>query len=1044
MTANEEAGASSAFDPAPVEERVTRRWLDSRAFAATPDERDERYVVMMPLPNVTGALHMGHAIDNTMQDLLVRWHRMRGANTLWMAGTDHAGIATQAVVEKRLKELEGKTRHDIGREALIERIWAWKDQYQARIVRQQQAMGLSCDWDRQRFTMDAVCARAVRHTFFRMFADGLIYRGKRLVNWDCELHTAVSDDEIYYESVNGHFWHLRYPVIDPKPGEPDHVVVATTRPETMLGDTAVACHPDPRAELERVIAAAREKAAQAPAREREEAEAEVARLEARRESHLPTLERLAEMAADGRRVRLPLLDRPMPLIRDEWAKPGLGSGCVKITPAHDPNDYEVWQRHADEIDILNILEEDGTLNATAGPYEGVDRIEARARVVADLEARGALEAVEDRVIEMGHSDRSKTVIEPYWSDQWFVRMSDVDGGVVLGRGTPNEHRADGLAQATIDAVAGEKRSPTGRKLGFHPDGDRYATTYLRWLGEKRDWCISRQLWWGHRIPIWERRVDAAGLEAARSALAELDGRDDVCVRVARADGHTTDLAGAEAPADGEAVHLLVCVLAGEDDPAIAEPLARLELEQSPDVLDTWFSSALWPMSTLGWPDPETAEVDDGQSPLAAADGRPDTLSYYYPGSCLITGRDIITLWVARMVLMGLYNLGDLPFTDCFVHGNIQDGQGRKMSKSLGNGIDPVDIIEQYGADALRYVMCDLQTGNQDIRLPVSAISPFTGELVDLATAKHGSTKFTYLDPTSGKEFDVLGTMEDVPSAKLVSERFVVGRNFSNKVWNAARFSFRSLEGARFEPRVVAELPLEDRWILSRLSRAIRAVHATSGSFTFTEEGSGTTYESSLGDFSSDPTGEIINMLNAFGYTNDQFEVTTLDFGNNDIGRQVRFTDTDEFGNMDLPDVSIADNFDVTVPTTFEEFAPFNPDGTVNSDAVRFNINSFSRTFNNNSEFYSSLNAGAFSEAGGFDEVGGVGGVPTGGGGIPELSNDGQLTEPFDAFSFRVFFSEAANGVTVNVNRVKVKKRHCCTGEMIPSRKTWCWSMKTQR
>ncbi|MFQ5699591.1 MAG: class I tRNA ligase family protein, partial [Myxococcota bacterium] len=418
------------YDPSAFHESVSRRWRESGAFRApvpaTADDPDRpRFAIMMPLPNVTGALHMGHAMNNVMQDLLVRWHRMRGDATLWQPGTDHAGIATQAVIEKRLFELEGKTRHDIGREALVERIWRWKDEYQARIVEQQQQMGCSCDWERQRFTMDAVCTAAVREAFFRLFRDGLIYRGDRLVNWDCQLGTAVADDEVYHETVQGHFWHLRYPVIDPQPGEPRYVVVATTRPETMLGDTAVACHPDPGAALRERIEEQRQRLARAGARDREALQAELARLERRRDQDLAGLEQLVRMAHDGRRLRLPLLDRELPLIADPWAKPELGSGCVKITPAHDPNDYAVWQRHSDEIAIVNILEPDGRLNPAAGPYAGLDRVAARERVVADLESLGLVEAVEEREVEVGHSDRSHTPIEPYLSSQWFVRMADV-------------------------------------------------------------------------------------------------------------------------------------------------------------------------------------------------------------------------------------------------------------------------------------------------------------------------------------------------------------------------------------------------------------------------------------------------------------------------------------------------------------------------------------------------------------------------------------------------------------------------------------------
>jgi len=816
------------YDPAVIEPRIYGRWIDARAFAASPDDRDDRHVIMMPLPNVTGALHMGHAMDNVMQDLLTRWHRMLGDNTLWMAGTDHAGIATQAVVEKRLFELEGKTRHDLGREALVDRIWSWKDQYQKRIVSQQQAMGCSCDWDRQRFTMDAICARAVRWTFLNMFRDGLIYRGNRLVNWDCHLQTAVSDDEIYHEKQQGHFWHLRYPVIDPRPDEPDHVVVATTRPETMLGATAVACHATPRARLEELVVRARERFEEASNRERPGIAEDLARLESRVRTHVPTLEKLAEMAADGRQVMLPLMERRIPLICDDWAKPDLGSGCVKVTPAHDPNDYEVWVRHRDRIDIINILETDGTLEKNAGAYAGLDRYEAREKVVADLDAKGLLDRVEDREVEVGHSDRSKTAVEPFLSKQWFVRMGDVDGGVVCGRGTVREFESAGLAQSAIDAVEGDWRSATDRKLTFHPDPVRYRNTYVNWLAEKRDWCISRQLWWGHRIPIWSTSVSAGTARAAVRELVDVAAREDVCLRVGRADGTSVLVDGrtdvdAFLSSGGDDVELLACL---RDETSEAEASQRLEslgFERDPDVLDTWFSSGLWPHSTLGWPDPQGASLEPGQSPLGGQDGNADCLSYYYPGSCLVTGRDIITLWVARMVIMGLYNLGDLPFTDCFLHATILDGKGERMSKSKGNGIDPVDIIERYGADAMRYVICDSQTGLQDIRLPVQALSPFTGNPVDLAKAKHGQSIFTYICPESGKEFDVLGTMDDVPAAKLVSERFEVGRNFCNKLLNAARFAILNLDGVEFEIRDIATLRDEDRWVLSRLSRAVVAV-----------------------------------------------------------------------------------------------------------------------------------------------------------------------------------------------------------------------------
>ncbi len=813
------------YVPSAIEPQVYARWLEAKAFAAFPDDNPQPYVIMMPLPNVTGALHMGHAMDNVMQDMLIRWHRMLGDNTLWMVGTDHAGIATQAVIEKRLVELEGKTRHDVGRDGLVQRIWEWKEQYQKRIVQQLQSMGCSCDWDRQRFTMDAVCVRAVRWTFFKMFRDGLIFRGNRLVNWDCQLQTAVADDEIVYETVQGHFYYLRYPVIDPQPGEPTSVLVATTRPETMLGDTAVACHPDPAAALDAMLTETQRKLEHAPSREREALTEELHRLQSRRTTHLPTLLKLVEMARDGRQVLLPLLGRPMPLILDTWAKPELGSGCVKITPAHDPNDYEVWTRHQDEIDRINILHEDGSLNANAGPYAGLDRFAARHKVAEDLRQQGLLEATEAREVEIGYSDRSKTPIEPYLSTQWFVKMGDVEGGVVCGRGTPNEFVTPGLAQAAMDAAQGKWRSPTGRKLAFHPDPVRYGNTYLHWLGEKRDWCISRQLWWGHRIPIWAGTYRGSALQQLVASLAPYLQRDDLCVRLTWPDGSSRLLwPDTSLPEVEEEIEVLVCPRYSDTEAALAPIFDAQGLVQDPDVLDTWFSSGLWPQSTLGWPDPESAEVNAGQSPLGGQNGQRGCLAYYYPGSCLVTGRDIITLWVARMLLMGLYNLGDVPFTDVFVHANILDGKGERMSKSKGNGIDPVDIIEQYGADAVRYVLCDMQTGMQDIRLPVQAISPYTGNPVDLATASHGQSIFTYLCPDTGKEFDVLGTMPEVPSAKLVSDRFEVGRNFCNKLLNAVRFALMNLEEAAFVPLEWQELADEDRWILSRLCAAITAVH----------------------------------------------------------------------------------------------------------------------------------------------------------------------------------------------------------------------------
>lgn len=806
------------------ENRIYQAWLKADAFAAVPDDRDKPYVIMMPLPNVTGALHIGHAMDNVMQDLLIRWRRMMGDNSLWMPGTDHAGIATQALVEKRLYELEGKTRHDLGRDALVAKIWAWKDEYQQRIYSQLQGIGCSCDWQRARFTMDAVCTRAVREAFFRLFRDGMIYKGNRLVNWDCVLQTAVSDDEIVYEKVDSHFWHIRYPIIDPLPGEPRYVVVATTRPETMLGDTAVACHPDPEAALACQLDLIKEKMTSAPKKDLLQLADELKSLETRQRDLLPLLRQLTAMAKQGRKVLLPLVNREIPLVLDPWAKPELGTGCVKITPAHDPNDYDVWRRHQDELGIINILNPDGTLNDNAGPYATMDRFKAREKVVADLEALGLMEAIEDREIEIGHSDRSKSPIEPYLSKQWFVKMGDVPNGILCGKGTGREFRAPGLAQAAMDAIGRDYRSPSGRNFTFFPDHERYGGTYHNWLSEKRDWCISRQLWWGHQIPIWHGAYQVSEIENLLSRLPQYDPRD-LWLWIAGGDGTLYDPSQSASLPDQEKFDVLICLRNESAQQTYSDALESLGLQRDPDVLDTWFSSALWPFSTLGWPDPETAEVEPGQRSLGSQAGKPNCLGYYYPGSCLVTGRDIITLWVARMHIMGLYLMGDVPFVHSFIHANIQDGKGERMSKSKGNGIDPVDIIADYGADALRYVLCSMQTGTQDIRLPVQAVSPFTGNLVDLATAKHGRTIFTYICPETGKEFDVLGTMPDMPVAKVKSDRFDIGRAFCTKLWNAARFALMNLGEHGFTPLELDMLADEDRWLLSRLSKLIGTVSA---------------------------------------------------------------------------------------------------------------------------------------------------------------------------------------------------------------------------
>jgi valyl-tRNA synthetase len=666
------------YDPQEAQRRWYGFWLEKGYFHADPSSDRPPYTIVIPPPNVTGALHLGHALNNTIQDILIRWRRMQGYDALWMPGTDHAGIATQAVVETRLRKEEHKTRHDIGREELVRRIWAWKDEYEARILRQLRQMGCSCDWDRTRFTLDEVCAKAVRTTFFRLFQADKIYRGKRLVNWDVQLRTAVADDEIEYQDAAGQLWTIRYPVAD----STESLLVATTRPETMLGDTAVAVHPSDD-----------------------------------RFRHLI-----------GKLVALPLTGRSIPIIADALlVDPAFGTGCVKVTPAHDPNDYACGVRT--NLEMINLLNPDGTYNENAGAYAGLDRREVRKRVVADLEAQGLLVKVEPHNNRVGLSDRSKTPIEPYLSDQWFVRM-------------------DELAQGAMDAV-------TSGKVTIHPE--RYARSYLDWLGEKRDWCISRQLWWGHRIPIWYYEGEEADVQAAFRNLPHATYR----------------------PA--EAGGWLVCA---EDDRTIEEGRAKLppgtRFEQDPDVLDTWFSSALWPHSTLGWPE-KTPELER-----------------YYPTSVLSTARDIITLWVARMVIFGQFNTGDVPIRNDYIHPVIQDGNGKRMSKSAGNGIDPVDIIDLYGADALRFALASLATETRDVRIPVDK-----ARLPD------------------GREVNT-------------SERFEQARTFPNKVWNASRFALMNLEGYEPAPVPASDLTVEDRWILSLLSKTTAEVTADLEAFRFAE------------------------------------------------------------------------------------------------------------------------------------------------------------------------------------------------------------------
>ncbi len=862
---------SRSYDPAAVEKRLFEYWEDTGHFKAQPSRHAEPFCMVIPPPNVTGALHLGHALNNTLQDILIRHKRMQGYNTFWLVGTDHAGIATQATVEKTIRKTEGKSRHDLGREELVKRIWDWKAKYGSRIVEQLKLMGCSCDYSRERFTLDDGCAKAVRETFFKLFRDGLIYRGKRLVNWDTELQTAVADDEVYHETVKGHFYHLKYPIVAPasppvsgehgpqarahetqtsRTGEPDFVHVATTRPETMLGDTAVAVHPQPDVALNKAEAELRDKLKTASDKDKPEITAQIDAIIERRATHLPTLLALRDMAKAGRKVLHPLTNREIPLILDDWARPELGSGCVKITPAHDANDYDVYQRHP-EIGMINVLtadgkiaeviELDGAVNPCSKSYKGLKFATAgRQKVVDDLEAGGFLEKVEDRQIDLGHSDRSKSPIEPFLSDQWFVKMGDLTGDEAANVQTPflreylsgylnsaasgSAASIPGLAQMAIDAV---KRGD----VTFHPP--RYEKTYTDWLSEKRDWCISRQLWWGHRIPVWtfllqtregfqwggipnfQRLNTLETRHCVNLTLKNLMEGNAQANRIERREDAPPQLCFLDEPSDTDQRLLIDC-----------------SFVQDPDVLDTWFSSALWPHSTLGWPDAELprggADLARGEPPLPHGRGSdslaharttetqasspnpqasPGTkppasenlLATFYPTSVLSTAREIITLWVARMVMFGLYNLGKAPFKDVVIHPVIQDGQGRKMSKSLGNGVDPVDIIDKYGADALRFTLAELATETQDIRMPVTAEKQADGREIN------------------------------------ISPRFEKGRNFCNKLWQAATgYVLPNLEGHAPKTLSRERLRLEDRWILSRMTSSLKRVDEALAKYRFSE------------------------------------------------------------------------------------------------------------------------------------------------------------------------------------------------------------------
>ncbi len=793
-----------AYTPASVEAEISSRWQAARMSAAPASvpAGQPRYSIVIPPPNVTAPLHLGHALNNTLQDVLIRYHRMKGDATLWMPGTDHAGIATQTVVEKRLLAA-GVRRLELGREAFVAKTQEWKDEYEAVIIDQLLSMGASCDWDRTRFTMDEMCATAVRHAFYQLFADGLIYRGKRLVNWDPATRTALSDDEVEMEDVDGHMWYLRYPLADGS----GHVVVATTRPETMLGDTAVAVNPaDPRA---------------------------------------------AELA--GAQVRLPIVDRLVPIVEDDYvvmadpesgeAKAQYATGFLKVTPAHDPNDWDIGQRH--DLPVINVMGPDGSISADHGwedvsdearRFVGMSREEARAAIVEWFEAADLLEAVRPYNHSVGHSYRSHVPIEPWLSDQWFVAVTDD-----RLRGSALRALDEQKSPPLPDDVTPRGDTPGDGGMTFHPE--RYARTYHAWHDTIRDWCISRQLWWGHQIPVWLRTLPIDELSPEAASAVEGAGVDVPAVVTSRwtacgAVHHarkTTEFEVEEA----------VCVPPASTlrrlgpGNGVTEAMSEVELvaaleadgfQRDPDVLDTWFSSGLWPMSTMGWPHPEDYPETVG------------LLDSYNPTSVLTTGREIITLWVSRMTMFNRYFLdGRLPFDDVFIHAIIQDGHGQKMSKSLGNGLDPRDIIHSHGADALRYTLVQMTTQTQDVRMPVDMVCAHSGETFtpEFITTKAGHVVAAPIqsspsDPDKkmvsgyGHATGEVEPTADMPLARNTSSKFDLGRNFANKVWNATRFALGRIQPG-LDPGEIdvsaagGQVSFADQWILARLQQTIGVI-----------------------------------------------------------------------------------------------------------------------------------------------------------------------------------------------------------------------------
>jgi len=683
-----------------IEEPLYQRWEESNLFHAEPRPGTESFTIVIPPPNVTGILHMGHALNNTIQDILIRFQRMQGKTSLWMPGTDHAGIATQNVVERKLAK-EGSSRKILGREKFLEQVWQWKQEYGSTIIRQLKRLGCSCDWQRTRFTMDEAYSDAVMEVFVRLFRKDLIYRGLYIINWCPRCQTALSDEEAPHHDVNGHLWHIKYQLKDSS----EYVVVATTRPETMLGDTAVAVNPKDE-----------------------------------RYRHLI-----------GKTVILPLMEREIVIISDDLVDPAFGTGCVKVTPAHDPNDYVMGKRH--NLAFINILHPDGRCNEQAGEYADRDRFEAREAVIEDLRERKLLVKVDEHRHAVGHCYRCHTVVEPYLSKQWFVKMKP-------------------LAEPATAAVK------DGR-ITFHPQ--RWTKVYLNWMENIQDWCISRQIWWGHRIPAWY----CAGCNETLHAYIKqrqpefLEAKDSN--------------ASFEIPLQDITILENIEPIVTKSKPQCTRCKTDCYMVQDPQVLDTWFSSWLWPFATFGWPFDEARGEGRGER----AEGKAEKeLRYFYPTSVLVTAQEIIFFWVARMIMAGIEFQGGIPFQDVYIHGTVRDDTGKKMSKSLGNVIDPLEVIKDYGADALRFSLISITAMGQDIFLS--------------------------------------------------KDKFDLGRNFCNKIWNASRFILMKLDRSLIQKDFLeranpADLTLADRWVLSRLSGTIGSMQRSLGQYRF-NEAAGTLYE----------------------------------------------------------------------------------------------------------------------------------------------------------------------------------------------------------